>query len=142
MITVVLDANVLASGAIAATGTLAAIVDAWRDDRLVVFLSAALRVEVSRTLHEPYFQQRLTPELAARIDALIQRRARLTVVTVQVLGVATHPEDDQVLATAVSARVQYLVTGDAQLQKLGAYEGVAIVSPRQFLAILEADRES
>jgi uncharacterized protein len=51
--------------------------------------------------------------------------------------VATHPEDDLVLAAAVSAEAGYLVTGDRQLQQLGRFRGVDIVSPRAFLAILE-----
>lgn len=42
-----------------------------------------------------------------------------------------------VLATAVSARVDYLATGDKQLLKLGQYQGVVILSPRDFLARLE-----
>jgi hypothetical protein len=44
-----------------------------------------------------------------------------------------------VLAAAVSADADYLVTGDRQLQRLGTYEGVRIVSPRDFLALLDAD---
>jgi predicted nucleic acid-binding protein len=47
--------------------------------------------------------------------------------------VATHPEDDLVLATAISAKAEYLVSGDTKLQRLGTYEGVKIVSPREFL---------
>jgi len=118
MIAVVLDANTLASGAIAGSGTLAAIIDAWEANLFEVFVSDVLLEEVSRTLRKPYFRQRLTAELAERFDALLRRQARFTTVTAHVLGVATRPEDDQVLATAVSAEARYLVTGDAQLQKL------------------------
>jgi predicted nucleic acid-binding protein len=44
--------------------------------------------------------------------------------------------DDLILATALSAQADYLVTGDSQLQGLGAYRGVAIISPREFLSRL------
>jgi predicted nucleic acid-binding protein len=54
--------------------------------------------------------------------------------------VATHPEDDLVLATAVSAHADYLVTGDRKLQRLGSYQGVRILSPREFLAVLAPER--
>jgi predicted nucleic acid-binding protein len=54
-----------------------------------------------------------------------------------VTGVASHPEDDPILATAVSASADYLVTGDRQLQRLGSYRGVSIVSPREFLDLLD-----
>jgi predicted nucleic acid-binding protein len=52
--------------------------------------------------------------------------------------VTTHPEDDLVLAVAASARVDYLVTGDKPLQRLGAYQSVRVISPRAFLDLLEA----
>jgi predicted nucleic acid-binding protein len=57
---------------------------------------------------------------------------------VTVTGVATHPEDDLVLAAAVSAGADYLVTGDRKLQALDTFEGVRILSPRQFLDMIEA----
>lgn len=40
------------------------------------------------------------------------------------------------LATALSGQAAYLVTGDAQLQRLEAYEGITILSPREFLDVL------
>ncbi|MCC7021329.1 MAG: hypothetical protein IT338_00795 [Thermomicrobiales bacterium] len=50
---------------------------------------------------------------------------------------ATHPEDDLILATAVACRASYLVTGDRKLRAVGAFRGVAILSPREFLTRLE-----
>jgi putative PIN family toxin of toxin-antitoxin system len=95
--------------------------------------------ELPRTLANPYFRRHLTPENAAEATDVIRRLARLVPITVEVHGVATHPEDDLVLATAVSARADYLVTGDTRLQALGSYEGVQIVSPRAFLDILDTE---
>ena len=46
------------------------------------------------------------------------------------------PEDDYVLATGRLARASYLVTGDHDLLAIKQYEGMAIVSPREFLEIL------
>jgi predicted nucleic acid-binding protein len=76
-------------------------------------------------------------ESTESIDALKQD-AQLIAITVTISGVASHPEDDLVLAAAVSATADYLVTGDKQLQRLGAYQGDTIVSPRQFLTLLDA----
>jgi putative PIN family toxin of toxin-antitoxin system len=140
LISAVLDANALASGAITTGGPLAVIFEAWRIGDLVVYVSAILREEVARTLQKAYFRQRLTPVLAQRFELLMVGRARTVEVLIPVSEVATHPEDDLVLATAVSASVQYLVTGDIQLQKLGSYQGVTILSPRDFLTVLERDR--
>ena len=55
-------------------------------------------------------------------------------------GIATHPEDDVVLATAVSAKARYLVTGDAKLQDLRTYQDVTIFSARAFLTLVTAEQ--
>ena len=56
-------------------------------------------------------------------------------VTARVSGIATHPEDDVILATAESAQAHYLVTGERKLQRLGAYKEVKILSPSAFLVL-------
>lgn len=73
---------------------------------------------------------------------LLRAKAERATTTVVVEGVATHPEDDLVLATAVAAKVRYLVTGDKKLQRLRRYRGMTILSPRDFLAILGRIDES
>jgi predicted nucleic acid-binding protein len=73
---------------------------------------------------------------------LLRRRAEITPITVTVEGVASHPEDDMVLATAVSAEAEYLVSGDKELQDLRAYGQIKILSPREFLSFLDEQAES
>jgi putative PIN family toxin of toxin-antitoxin system len=51
------------------------------------------------------------------------------------------PKDDPMLACALAARADYLVTGDRDLLVLGKPFGVAIVTPAEFLRIL-ADTSS
>lgn len=136
MTRVVLDANTLASGAITTTGTLASIIDAWRNGKYIVIVSEPILLELERTLQKPYFQQRLTNKQSSRFIMLLRKRATISTITISVRGVATHPEDDLILATALSAKANYLVTGDAKLQKLGTYSGIRILSPRAFLDIL------
>jgi len=46
--------------------------------------------------------------------------------------------DDLVLASAVSAGADRVVTGDQDLLVLQQYAGVRVVSPRQFLEWLDA----
>jgi predicted nucleic acid-binding protein len=52
--------------------------------------------------------------------------------------VAGDPKDDPIIATAVVAKADYLVTGDrAHLLPIREYQGIRIVSPREFLEVLE-----
>jgi uncharacterized protein len=48
-------------------------------------------------------------------------------------AVPNDPKDDPIIATAVAEKADYLVTGDqAHLLPLGQYDGIRIVSPREF----------
>jgi predicted nucleic acid-binding protein len=59
--------------------------------------------------------------------------------TIPVIGVATHPEDDLVLSTALSGNATMLCTRDKQLLRLRSYQTVDILSPGELLALLDAE---
>ncbi len=63
-------------------------------------------------------------------------------ISVSVINVATHPEDDLVLAIAVSAVADYLVTGRRGLQAVGRYRAVTILSPGAVLTLLNRHHPS
>jgi putative PIN family toxin of toxin-antitoxin system len=136
---VVLDTNILASGAISTTGTLSAIMDAWRSGQFKVIVSAPILEELERTFQKAYFQRSLTDTQSSRYLKLLQKRATVSPITTSVHGIATHLEDDMILATAVSAKADYLVTGDTKLQHVRTYKAVTILSPTRFLEILTDD---
>lgn len=139
MIRAVFDANVLVSGFPAASGTMANLIDHWRAGIFQLVISDHIIAEVSRAWTKPYWQARFSQVQVARALVLLEQEADVTPITVRVVGIATHPEDDLVLATAVSARVDYLVTGDTRLRDVGSYRGVVICSPRAFLDLLERE---
>jgi putative PIN family toxin of toxin-antitoxin system len=63
-------------------------------------------------------------------------RSVATVVDPEPLGrsVCRDPDDDAVLALALSSRAGVLVIGDDDLLVLRAFEGIPIIAPREFLA--------
>jgi predicted nucleic acid-binding protein len=135
---VLIDATTLASMAIALPGgTLAAILDAWTQGHFLVVVSDPLLAELRRTLSNTYFRRRLSSEdVRVYLDFVVDN-SRHTQITVEVAGVATHPEDDLVLAAALSAGVDLLVTSDRRFRaRVGAYLGVTLLSPAEFLTIL------
>jgi putative PIN family toxin of toxin-antitoxin system len=136
-----LDANVIASGVLGrqrTESTPGLILQAWHRHRFELVISHHLIAEVERTLDKPFFRARINRADADAIMLALRTVARRTLIVAAVSDIATHLEDDLVLATAVSGSVDYLVTGDRQLLKLGSYQGVSIVSPRAFLALLDA----
>jgi hypothetical protein len=56
--------------------------------------------------------------------------------------VVADPADDPVLDAAVTARVDYLVTGDKALLAVKEYGGVKIVTARAFFDLLIAEGDA
>ena len=56
--------------------------------------------------------------------------------------VPNDPKDDPIIAAAVAAKADYLVTGDrAHLLPIGEYQGIRIISPKTLLEVLRAHPE-
>jgi uncharacterized protein len=141
VIRAVLDANVFASGVLrfdSSASPPAEILRRWLARSFELVTSDHLITEIERTLlTHPYFAPRVTRATGVEWVSLLRTLGTQTKMTEVVAGVASHPEDDLVLATAVSAQADHLVTGDRQLQRLERYRGVTIVNPRGFLMLLE-----
>jgi len=144
VIRAVLDANVVASGTLrfedAGTAPVE-ILRRWLASEFIMVTSDALRTEIEDTLLvKPYFSARVTRVVSDNWLATIDESAERTEITTEVSGAATHPKDHLILAIAVSGPAAYLVTGDRQLQRLGSFESVTIISPMVTLPAL-LDRE-
>lgn len=143
MIRAILDANTIVSGLLRfRTGASppVEILRAWLDERFLLFISDELLAEIIRTLSKPWFLARVERDAYEAVISALRDDAHRVKIMYPVIGVATHPEDDLVLAAAVSAAAGYLVTGDGQLLALETFRDVAIVSPRNFMKILESAR--
>ena len=138
MIRAVLDTNILVSAILVPRGIPARILLAAYAGLFSCFASDVIVREVLTALGRNRMQRRYRVEGADvdRIRGFLESDEVRIPITEVVQGVATHPEDDLILATAVSARADSSITGDRQLLALGEYQGVQIVNPRDFHAIL------
>jgi putative PIN family toxin of toxin-antitoxin system len=137
---VVLDTNVIISAYLNAGGNPASIRAGFREHRFEVVVSSDLLGEYEQVLAYP----RLTAlhgmsreEIRDQIEGI--RRAA----TLVRLGSVPHviqedPDDDIVLATAIAGEAEYIVSGDEHLRRLGIYQGIRVVSPAAFVALLES----
>src|SRR3989344_7875910 len=112
MISAVLDTNILASGTISAITPPGQIIDAWRDGKFLLITSEHILAELEHTLQKSYFQSHITETEVRNFIELLQYESVVTPLTIKVKNVATHPEDDLTISTAVSGQANYLVTGD------------------------------
>ena len=55
--------------------------------------------------------------------------------------VVRDPNDDMIVACAIAAGADYVVTRDKDMLSLGRYEGVGFVNPEAFLQILREQKE-
>lgn len=142
MIIAVIDTNILASGSLVHSGNVAEIMDAIYDGRFQLASSQHILTELMRTLENPYFAQRLSTQQVVAFVSGLRAIAVVVTPTVTVTGVATHPEDDIILATALTVGADYVVTGDKHLQSVGAHGGTRIISTAEFAAMLRGQAGS
>lgn len=144
MARVVLDSSVLISAFLTPRGTCAELLRAGERGAFVLCLSPELLADmVSPLLRERKLQARYRYD-AAKVAAFCRHLGILAerVADLPKLAgaVPLDPKDDVIVATAVKAQADYLVTGDRRhLLSLGEYEGIRIVTPRQLLELLERD---
>jgi len=55
-------------------------------------------------------------------------------------AVAADPFDDRVLECALAGKADYIVSGDRHLLALKEFRGIRIVTPREFLGVLQRAR--
>ncbi len=136
---VVLDTNVLVSALLNDRGNPAAIVRAWRNDVFQLVTSPPLLQELANVLFRPRLLRRLagTPEDVATFIADLAQAA-IVVSPASSVSVISDPPDNRVLEAAIAARADYVVSGDSDLAELNDFQGVRLVTPARFAAILAA----
>lgn len=92
--------------------------------------------ELEDVLRRGKFQNRYE-KIQATADEFAEEFAALAA-TVRIVGIdpiiVRDPDDDAILACALAAQADYIVTGDSDLLVLGAYSGIRIVTAATFLA--------
>ena len=134
---VVADTNTIVS-ALLWKGPPRVLLDAAREGRTSLYTSASLLEELAQVLLRPKFAKRIA---ASRMSAewLVRRYARLTqrIVPAEIgPTVAGDPDDDAVLACALAAQADLIVSGDKRVRNLKTYHGIRIASVTETLALI------
>ncbi len=135
----VLDTNVLISSLIASQGNPHHIFAAWKKGKYTLVISDYLLQELHHVLTYPRIAKRLPmseAELAVILMAFAEK-AEIVTVTDNLPGITRDPKDDPIVACAVAGQADYLVSGDQDILVLGAYEGIQMVTPAEFVQILD-----
>ncbi|GHU34414.1 putative toxin-antitoxin system toxin component, PIN family protein [Betaproteobacteria bacterium] len=135
----VLDTNVAASGLLWG-GAPAQLLDAALIGEIELFTSVSLLAELAGILARVKFAKALTATGLSREELVLGYAELATIITPADIPptIAADPDDDQVLACALAARADLIVSGDRHLYSLGShYQGIAIVRPAEALHIIE-----
>lgn len=130
----VIDTNVLIAGLLW-HGSPHALLTQVRSGALGLVSSPALLVELADVLSRTKFDAVLTRTSTSRERLLAEVRQLTQVLDPPPLAqpVCRDPDDDKVLALALAARVELIVSGDRDLLVLQQFEGMPIVDPAQAL---------
>ena len=133
----VIDSTVLVSAFLTEGGVSAELLHFAREGVFVVFLSEEILTETEHTLAYPRLHERYTYTDDDVADFLNRLRIAANLVDeLPHLTVVRDPNDDMVIATAVRAQAAYIVTRDKDLLSLQGYEGIAMITPETFIAIV------
>ncbi len=141
-IKVLFDTNVLVSALLVLQGPARALVElAWRN-RIVMVVSQGVLTELRDVLQRPQIAKKYSVAASAGhfVDS-IEKFAQVSPGEIPVEVELDDPRDRHVLAGAVEAQCQFIVTGDQHLLRLAEYQGIRVVTPRVLLTELEAVRQ-
>ena len=134
---VVADTNTIVSGLLW-KGAPRTLLDAAREGRIFLYTSATLLEELAEVLPRAKFVKRVAASRMS-IERLVRRYARLAqrIVPADISpAVAGDPDDDAVLACALAARADLIVSGDSRVRNLKTYHGIRIVNVTGALALI------
>lgn len=139
MIRAVVDTNTLVSGIISPLGAPAQIIRRWQRGDFLLLTSPALLAELRRVLEYPRIVDRLgwSGEERTQFVKGFETLALVTPGALRLPGVTRDPKDDPMVACAVEGEAGFIVSGDQDLLVLGTYRDVRVVTPREFLTLLE-----
>jgi len=143
MFKIVLDTNVLVSALINPHGKPAQIINYVFENKIRLFTSPSIMEELERVLSYPKLMKRHglnSEELKEFISDLLSIMSLIEEEKI-IEVIMEDPSDDKYLSCAIDAKVDFIISGDIHLLNLGEYEGIRIVTPAQFLEIMEREKE-
>ena len=127
---VVLDTNVLLS-AILFAGTPGRILEAWRTGKVELVLAPDIADEYVRVAER--IEVRYDNVAIQSVTALVIQNATLVSATRLPSPVCDDPDDDKFLACAHASGADIVVSGDRKLRATSGYEGIQVLTPREFV---------
>lgn len=138
-IKVVLDTNIIISSVLCVDGNPAKIFELLLRDRIKNYTTDAILEEIKDVFMRPKIMKRLS---LVEIDFIINNFERFSEKIeskTRFKVVKDDPDDDKFLKCAVSAKADYIISGDNHLLELREFRGMKILSPAVFIKVMERE---
>jgi putative PIN family toxin of toxin-antitoxin system len=134
MIRACLDTNVLISGLISSTGAPREILSALKRREFTLITSDDILAEIKKVLNYPKIKKNynLTPEQIKRFVAVLSKYSHKTEGELDLKIVEDDPGDNKFLSCAIEGSADLIVSGDIHLKSLRSYQGIEIITPKDF----------
>lgn len=131
---VVADTNIVVSGLLW-RGTPRRVLDAARDGAIDLFTSAVLLAEVEDVLCREKFTRRLKSVGVMPRDLVLGYASLASIIEPADIApvILADPDDDAVLACAIAAQVDVIVSGDNHLLELKQYQNIRLMTAAELL---------
>ena len=136
---VVLDTNVLISAAFGIPGSIPdKILQFLKSQKFILIISPSILEEIEDVINREAIIRRTKMSLKEReqfINNLIDI-AFIVSGNLNLKVVKDDPDDDKFIVAAVEGYAQYIISGDKHLLNIKSYQGIKILSPKNFVRLL------
>ncbi len=131
---IVIDTNVLMS-AFGWSGKPRRVFEAVLDGKFELIISKKQLTEIRRVLTYP--RLKFAIEEQTRFIDIIARASHIVETHNEFQVIKEDPPDNALLEAAIEHHAEYIISGDQHLLRLKLFQGVKIVSPAEFTALIE-----
>lgn len=134
---VVIDANVVISSAISIDGNPAIIFEMLLLDQIQNYTTEEIIEEIKEVMGRPKIIKLLS--FVEREFIINNFRGFSTTIKpeIRLNEIKEDPDDNKFLECAVSANADYIISGDEHLLKVKEFRGIPIVTPAEFVRLIE-----
>ncbi|ABQ25343.1 putative toxin-antitoxin system toxin component, PIN family [Geotalea uraniireducens] len=138
MVRVVLDANQFVSALLKPGSNPDAIMRLVREEKVILLLSETICDEILRVLTYPKIRNRLnrSDDYLADFVKKLRAVAVITPGTLPLDPIKADADDTKYLVCAIEGKADFIVSGDRHLKDLKSFQGIRIVDPATFLAVI------
>lgn len=136
---IVVDTNAMVSSFLVRMGPPADVMRRVRAKQVDMVVSSAVLAEYGRVLGYGHLRPRHGLDDAEIDAAVAELRDLATVVEpTERLTVVPDGSDNRFLECAIAGHAEFIVSGDRHLLSVGEYQGIRVITPASFVALLDS----